>query len=133
MGNIEDSFASVTSFFAKLCDVSSFTKEIKEKLNKIDVDMQSSAQNLYLDPSSSSNHHIKVKYLSELVQAELLKEEGRIRSNLIEIKNMIFPIIDTMQKHIAQWKSLVQDHNFLVADHMTQLSTPKVQIALSTC
>ena len=43
LGNFEYSFNSVASLFAKLCDVSSFTKEIKEKINKVDVDMQSSA------------------------------------------------------------------------------------------
>ena len=46
LGTIENSFTSATSLFAKLCDVSNFTKEIKEKLNKIDMDMQSSAQKL---------------------------------------------------------------------------------------
>ena len=106
LGNIENSFTSVTSLFAKLCDVSSFTKEIKEKLNKIDVDMQESCKKLQLDPSSSSNRHIKVKYLSE-VQAKLLREEARITSNLIDIQNMILPIMDTMQKHIAHCNTLV--------------------------
>ena len=43
LGNFENSFKNVASLFAKLCDVSRFTKEIKEKLNKIDNDMQSSA------------------------------------------------------------------------------------------
>ena len=37
-----------------------------------------------------------------------------------------------MQKHIAHCKSLVQDQNFLVANHMIQLLA-KVQVALSTC
>ncbi|MFA1255996.1 hypothetical protein, partial [Klebsiella pneumoniae] len=122
---------SATSLFTKLYDIFGFTKEIKEKLNKIDVDMQSSAQNLQLDPSFSSSHHIKVKYLTDM-QEELLREEARIRSNLIDIQNMIFPIMDTMQKHISHYKSLVQDHNFSVAYHMIQLSA-KVQVALSTC
>ena len=44
---------------------------------------------------------------------------------------MILPIMNTMQKHIAHCKILVQDHNFSIADHMIQLST-EVQIALST-
>ena len=44
--NLENSFTNVTSLFAKLCDVSGFTKEVKEKLSKIDVDMQASAQRL---------------------------------------------------------------------------------------
>ena len=43
LGNFENSLKNATSLFAKLCDVSGFTKEIKEKLNKIDNDMQSSA------------------------------------------------------------------------------------------
>ena len=130
LGNIENSFTNVTSLFAKLCDVFNFTMIIKEKLNKIDVDMQSSAQRLHLDPASSSNHHIKVKYLSEM-QPELLREEARIRSNLIDIQNMILPIMDTMKKHIAHCITLVQDNNFLVADHMIQLSA-EVQLALHT-
>ena len=39
LGNFENSFKNATSLFAKLCDLSRFTKEIKEKLNKIDNDM----------------------------------------------------------------------------------------------
>ena len=39
LGNFENSFRNAASLFEKLCDVSRFTKEIKEKLNKIDNDM----------------------------------------------------------------------------------------------
>ena len=44
--NFENSFTNVASLFSKLCDVSRFTKEIKVKLNKIDIDMQSSASKM---------------------------------------------------------------------------------------
>ena len=129
--SLENSFTNVTSIFAKLCDVFGFTKEVKEKLNKIDMDIQTSAQRLQLDPSSSSSHHIKVKFLAN-IQAELLREEARIRSILIDIQNMILPIMDTMQKHIAHSKTLVQDNNFSVVDHIIQLLV-EVHIALHTC
>ena len=46
LANRENSFTNVTSLFAKLCDVTKFTKEIKEKLNKIDEDLKASAQKL---------------------------------------------------------------------------------------
>ncbi|MFA1084095.1 hypothetical protein, partial [Klebsiella pneumoniae] len=59
LANIENSFTNVTSLFAKLCDVTEYTKGIKEKLNKIDEDLKVSAQNLKLDPSSSSSHHLR--------------------------------------------------------------------------
>ena len=84
LANFENSFKNATSLFAKLCDVSRFTKEIKEKLNKIDNDMQESALAFQSDPSSSISHHSKMKYLAAL-QEELLREEERIRENLIEI------------------------------------------------
>lgn len=84
LGNFENSFKNAASLFAKLCDVSRFTEEIKEKLNKIDNDIQSSPSSLQIDPSSSSSHHSKMKYLVAL-QAELLREEARIRENLIDI------------------------------------------------
>ena len=73
LANIENYFTNVTSLFIKLCDVSKFTKEIKEKLNKIDEDLKASTQKLQLDPSSSLAHHIKVRFLSDM-QAELLRE-----------------------------------------------------------
>ena len=44
---------------------------------------------------------------------------------------MILPVMDPMQKHIAYLKTLVQDNNFSIADHMIELSV-KVQVALST-
>ena len=58
-------------------------------------------------------------------------EEARIRSTLIDIQNMILPVMDTMQKHIAYSKTLIHDNNFSIADHMIELSA-EVQIALST-
>ena len=39
LGNFENSFKNATSLFSKLCDVFRFTKEIKERLKKIDNDM----------------------------------------------------------------------------------------------
>ena len=45
---------------------------------------------------------------------------------------MILPTMDTMQKHIAYSKELIHDNNFLVADHMIEISA-EVQIALSSC
>ena len=46
LGNLETSCSNVSSLFGKLCDVSKFTKEIKDKLSKIVEDMKSSAQEL---------------------------------------------------------------------------------------
>ena len=131
LGNFENSFKSAASLFAKLCDVSGFTEEVKRKLNKIDNDMQASASSLQADPSTSFSHHKKMKYLATL-QAELLREEARIRENLIEIQNMLIPVMGSMQKHIENCKTLIQDQTFSVADHMIQLSA-EVQVALSAC
>lgn len=130
LGNFKNSFNNVASLFAKLCDVFGFTKEIKDKLNKIDIDMQSSASKLKVDSSSTTSHHTKIRYLVD-VQEKLLREEARIWLHLIDIQNMILPIMDTMQKHLVHYKTLVQDHNFSVANHLIQLSA-EVQIALST-
>ena len=66
LSNLESSYTNVTSLFAKLCDVTKFTKEIKGKLDKIDEDLKASAQKLQLDPSSSSAHHMKIRFLSEM-------------------------------------------------------------------
>ena len=131
LGNFKNSFKNAASLFAKLCDVSGFTKEIKEKLNKINNDMQASALSFQSNPSSSISHHSKIKYLAAL-QAELLKKEARIRENLIEIQNMLLPILGSMQKHIQHCKTLTQHQSFSIADHMIELSA-EVQIALSSC
>jgi hypothetical protein len=128
---MENSFNNVTSLFAKLCDVTEYTKGIREKLIKIDEDLKVSAQNLKLDPSSSSSHHLRIKFLSEK-QAELLREEARIRTTLVDIQNMILPSMDSMQKHITYSKTLIHDNNFSIADHVIELSA-EVQVALSTC
>ena len=95
LGSFENSFNNVASLFAKLCDVSGFTKEVKDKLNKIDIDMQLSASKLKVDSSSTTSHQTKLRYLVE-VQAELLREEARIQTTLIDIQHMILPIMDTM-------------------------------------
>ena len=65
LANIENSFNNVTSLFAKFCDVTEYTKDIREKLNKIDEDLKVSAQKLKLDPNSSSSHHLRIKFLLE--------------------------------------------------------------------
>ncbi|GLJ42621.1 hypothetical protein SUGI_0883280 [Cryptomeria japonica] len=131
LAKLENSFNNVTSFFAKLCDVTEFTKGIRDQLKKVDDDLKASAQQLQLDPSSSSTHHSKIRVLS-YKQSELLKEDARIRSTLLDIQNMILPNMDTMQKHITHSKTLIHDNSFSVAEHIIELSA-KVQVALSIC
>ncbi|GLJ28980.1 hypothetical protein SUGI_0571960 [Cryptomeria japonica] len=131
LAKLENSFNNVTSFFAKLCDVTEFTKGIRDQLKKVDDDLKASAQQLQLDPSSSSTHHSKIRVLSDK-QSELLREDARIRSTLLDIQNMILPIMDTMQKHITHSKTLIHDNSFSVAEHVIELSA-KVQVALSIC
>ena len=41
--NLGTSCSNVSSFFGKLCDVSVFTKEVKEKFYKTDIDLKASA------------------------------------------------------------------------------------------
>ncbi|GLJ41042.1 hypothetical protein SUGI_0849690 [Cryptomeria japonica] len=131
LAKLENSFNNVTSFFAKLCDVTEFTKGIRNQLKKVDDDLKASAQQLQLDPSSSSTHHSKIRVLSDK-QSELLREDARIRSTLLDIQNMILPNMDTMQKHITHSKTLIHDNSFSVAEHVIELSA-KVQVALSIC
>ncbi|GLJ40689.1 hypothetical protein SUGI_0840240 [Cryptomeria japonica] len=131
LAKLENSFNNVTSFFAKLCDVTEFTKGIRDQLKKVDDDLKASAQQLQLDPSSSSTHHSKIRVLSDK-QSELLREDARIRSTLLDIQNMILPNMDTMQKHITHSKTLIHDNSFSVAEHVIELSA-KVQVALSIC
>ena len=70
---------------------------------------------------------MKIKFLSDM-QIDLLREDARIWYTLIDIQNMILPIMDTMQKHIAYSKILIHDNNFSIADHMIELFA-KVQVA----
>lgn len=86
---------NVTSLFGNLCNVTEFTKEIRRKLTKIDDDLKKNAQKLKLDLSSSSAHYMKIRSLSEM-QEKVLKEEEMIRSSLLDIQNMILPIMNTM-------------------------------------
>ncbi|GLJ34623.1 hypothetical protein SUGI_0696410 [Cryptomeria japonica] len=44
LAKLENSFNNITSFCAKLCDVTQFTKGIRDQLKKIDDDMKASAQ-----------------------------------------------------------------------------------------
>ncbi|GLJ47583.1 hypothetical protein SUGI_1004850 [Cryptomeria japonica] len=131
LAKLENSFNNVTSFFAKLCDVTEFTKGIRDQLKKVDDDLKASAQQLQLDPSSSSAHHSKIRVLSDK-QSELLREDARIWSTLLDIQNMILPNMDTMQKHIAHSKTLIHDNSFSVAEHVIELSA-KVQVVVSIC
>ena len=66
------------------------------------------------------------------MQGELLKEEERIRSTLVDIQNMTLPNMDGLQNHIAHAKNIIHNNNFSIADHMIQLLA-EVQIALHTC
>ena len=66
------------------------------------------------------------------MQVELLREEARIRSTLVDIQNMILPNMDVLQKYIAHSKIIIHDNTFSIADHMIKLSA-EVQIVLDTC
>ena len=84
MGSLETSCTNVSSLFGKLCDVSIFTKEIKEKLSKIDGDLKASAQQLELDPGSSFSPFNKIRFLTSM-NAKLIREEARNISTLVDI------------------------------------------------
>ena len=79
-----------------------------------------------LDPSTSSTHYAKIRYLTNL-QEELLREEARVRESLIEIQSKIISHMDVMQKHIAHEKILAHDNKFSIAKHMMEISR-EVQI-----
>ncbi len=119
--SLETSCTNVTLLFGKLWDISSFTKEIKDNLFEIDEDLKASAQQLHLEPSSSSTHFKRIRFLIDM-QTEFLREEARIISTLVDIQNMILPNMDALQKHIAYSKTLIHDNNFSISDHMIELS-----------
>ena len=66
LGSLEASCTNLSLLFGKLCDVSIFTKEIKEKLSKIDEDLKESAQQLQLDLSLSFAHFNKIKFFTDI-------------------------------------------------------------------
>lgn len=84
ISSLENVVNNFVSLFVKLSDTINITKEIKDKLAKIDMDLKDSVNQLALNPSSSSNHFVKVMFLTHL-QAKLLREEGRIRETLVDI------------------------------------------------
>ena len=58
-----------------------------------------------------------------------MKEEARIRATLVEIQGMNLPNMDTMKKHIAQEKTLINEKKFSIGDPMMEL-LEEVYIAL---
>ena len=66
ISSLETTINNVVALFVKLCDTSNFTLEIKNKLTKVDSDLKTSVIQLALDPSTSSTHFVKVRYLSDL-------------------------------------------------------------------
>ena len=66
------------------------------------------------------------------MKVELLREEARIRSTLIDIQSMILPNMDALQKHIAHSKIFINDNDLSIVDHMIELLV-EVKITLYTC
>ena len=48
LSSLESTYNNVTLLFSKLCDTTIFTKDIKDKLSKIDEDLKASAQSCSL-------------------------------------------------------------------------------------
>ena len=84
ISSLETTYSNITLLFGKLCDTTIFMKDIKDKLSNIDEHLKASAQQLQLDPSSSSAHFTKIKFFTHN-QAELLRKEARTREILTEI------------------------------------------------
>ena len=131
LGSLETSCNNVTSLLCKLCDTSSFTKEIRDKLSKVNEDLQTSAQQLQLDPIYSFSHYTKIRFLIDM-KAKLLREQAKIRATLVNIQGMILPKMDALQKHIAHAKMTIHDNNISIPNHMIELLA-EVQVALYTC
>ena len=95
LGSLETTCNNVTFLFDKLYDTSIFSKDIKYKISKIDEYLKESSQKLQLDPSYSSTHYNKIRFLIDM-QVELLREEARTRAILIDIQGMILPNMDVV-------------------------------------
>ena len=63
------------------------------------------------------------------LQIELLREEARIRTTLIDIQGMMLPHMEIMQKRMDHARTLVKERNLSVANHMYELSA-ELQIDL---
>lgn len=105
---LEITVNNVVSLFVKLSDSTNFTKEIKEKLVKVDMDLKDSANHLAINPSSKSIHLEKPRFLTDLYE-EMLREEARIRETFIDIQGMIFPHMDIN----GSCKDIGQRHKFV--------------------
>ena len=95
INSLETTCNNVSILFGNLCDVSNFTKDIKEKLIKNDKDMKASAQQLQHDLSSSFANFEKIRFLTNK-QAKLLREETRIRETMTELQGLILPKMDAV-------------------------------------
>ena len=72
-----------------------FSQRKLKKLSKIDEDLKASAQQLHLQPTSSSTHFNKIIFLID-TQQKLLTKEEIIISTLIDIQNMMLPNMDAL-------------------------------------
>lgn len=64
--DLEGVLNNVVCLFTNLSDTSIFSNEIKEKLTKIDENLKNCTSQLALNLSSSSNHFVKVRFLTYL-------------------------------------------------------------------
>ena len=72
ISSMDTTVNNVVALLVNLCDTSNFTLEIKNKLNKVDSDLKTSASQLAVDPTTSLAHFVKPRYLTDL-QEKLLR------------------------------------------------------------
>lgn len=99
--------------FRKLCDSSTYTIDIRERMDKLEADLQYCANVLTLDASLSVVHLSRGKAyrIDCIVQ--------KIREKMISIQAMMTPHLEVMQMHLKNAKELVQeDPNLAFVDSM---------------
>ena len=60
--NLEQVSNNVHIMFRELCDSSTYTKDIRERMDKLEINLQYSTNALTMDASSSAMHLSKVNF-----------------------------------------------------------------------
>lgn len=122
MIKLEGTLKNIIQLFYKFFDVPHSTQEISQKLRNLEEELKTREKILTKGAWSFQVHYQKVKHFMGL-QLDLRREEDEIRDEILVLQELLIPLVEVMKNNVNKDRELITQQEFLVIDHMLELSS----------
>ena len=113
---------NIFSLYNKLCDFSSFTQDISQKILSLERNLKISSTQLPTNPAQSENHFAQSLHTQREIVV-LTAEEATTKAKLMQIQSSITPHLEVLHKEKMYAETVLKkDSNISTSDGLVHLA-----------